>query len=81
MPATARLAEQLQSEITDDEWIVVRTKLGEVKNLLKHVHVEGVPKCDIEDMLEDYVTQCEKARIPTKIFANEIGRAEARTRK
>ena len=49
------------NEITDDEWTVVRRKLAEVKDRLTHVHVEGVPKGEIEEILEDYVMQCEKA--------------------
>ena len=36
------------NEITDDEWIVVRSKLAEVRDRLSHVHVEGVPKGEIE---------------------------------
>ena len=49
------------NEISDDEWIVVRTKLAEVRHRLSHGHVEGEPKGDIEGKLEDYITQCGKA--------------------
>ena len=49
------------NEIADDEWIVVRTKQAELRDRLTHVHGKGVAKCEIEEMLEDYVRQCEKA--------------------
>ena len=48
-------------EITDDEGRVVRTKVGEVRDRLTHVHVEAEPKGDIEGMLDDYIAECEKA--------------------
>ena len=39
----------------------MRTKLAEVIVRLTHVHVKGEPKSKIEEMLEDYVMQCDKA--------------------
>ena len=48
------------NESTDDEWIVVKTKLAEEKDGLTHVHGEGVRKGEIEEMLEENVRQCDK---------------------
>ena len=41
------------NEITDDDWIVVGTKLAEGKDRLMPVHVQDIPKGDIEEMVED----------------------------
>ena len=40
---------------------MVRRKLAEVNDRLTYVHVESVPKGEIEEMLEDYIVHCEKA--------------------
>ena len=47
--------------IRDDEWIVVKRKLAEVKERLTQVQVKGEKKSKIEDMMEELVVQCENA--------------------
>ena len=49
------------NELTDDQWIVDTKKLAEVRDRLTHVQVNGEPKSQIEEMMEDYIAHCAKA--------------------
>ena len=45
------------NEITDEEWIVVRERLANVKESLTHVTVQRTMRTEAQEMMETYVAQ------------------------
>ena len=49
------------SDITDEEWNVVKERLAPGREQLRPVQVKGEKKNEIEESIESYVVQCENA--------------------
>ena len=49
------------SEISEEEWNVVRDTLAYMKASWMHVKAPGTPRSDTQEMMEEYAGKCEKA--------------------
>ena len=48
-------------EISEEEWIVAKEKFANMKASLTRVRATGASRSDTQEMMEEYVVQCEKA--------------------